>query len=294
MGRADPLRSFVVTKYAPVSSRDLKQWVFTESGAKRKLLVFVHGFNTTFAEAVYGFAQIVRDSGAETRPVLFSWPSAGGPLNYLYDVNSATFSRDDLEFVLTRAVNDPNINEIAVMAHSLGNWLLMETLRQMSIRKGRIDPKIKNVIMADPDIDIDVFHKQLDRIGGPRPRTTIFTSRDDKALEISKNLAGNVVRVGDLNPNLSKYRSRLDRYNIVIVDLTKASAGDAWDHAKFDDDPLIIRQIGKRLFADRELWTSRPVEGEQVIGGPIAAIASATISGLRAVGHTEPWERSRR
>jgi hypothetical protein len=40
-----------------------------------KVLVFVHGFNNRFDDAVYRFAQIVQDSRAPVIPVLFTWPS---------------------------------------------------------------------------------------------------------------------------------------------------------------------------------------------------------------------------
>ena len=43
----------------------------------RRVLVFVHGFNTRFEEAVYRFAQIVHDARVQVAPVLFTWPSGG-------------------------------------------------------------------------------------------------------------------------------------------------------------------------------------------------------------------------
>ena len=61
------------------------------------------------------------------------------------------------------------MSDITVMAHSMGNWVMVEALRQMSIRQGRIFPKIKNVIMASPDLDVDVFRSELLQIAKPRP-----------------------------------------------------------------------------------------------------------------------------
>ena len=93
--------------------------------------------------------------------MLFTWPSRGDVLGYVYDKESATYSRDDLEYLLTRAALDPNVSDITVMAHSMGNWVMMEALRQMSIRQGHVFPKIKNVIMASPDLDVDVFRSSV-------------------------------------------------------------------------------------------------------------------------------------
>src|ERR1700677_809050 len=44
---------------------------------RSKVLVFVHGFNNRFDDAVYRFAQIVQDSKAPVIPVLFTCPSRG-------------------------------------------------------------------------------------------------------------------------------------------------------------------------------------------------------------------------
>ena len=51
---------------------------------KKQVLVFVHGFNNRFEDAVYRFAQIVHDSGTQAVPVLFTWPSKASVLAYGY------------------------------------------------------------------------------------------------------------------------------------------------------------------------------------------------------------------
>ena len=66
----------------------------------RRVLIFVHGFNTRFEEAVYRFAQIVHDARVDVAPVLFTWPSGGSVTDYVYDRDSAVYSRDALEAVL--------------------------------------------------------------------------------------------------------------------------------------------------------------------------------------------------
>ncbi len=56
-------------------------------------IVFVHGFNTTFSQAALRFAQIVWDMQFKGTSVLYSWPSHGGILNYLYDRDSVSHLR---------------------------------------------------------------------------------------------------------------------------------------------------------------------------------------------------------
>ena len=103
---------------------------------KRQVLVFVHGFNNRFEDAVYRFAQIIHDSGTEAVPVLFTWPSRASVLAYGYDRESSTYSRDQLENVLKGLAADPQVGEVSILSHSMGNWLVLESLRQMAIRDG--------------------------------------------------------------------------------------------------------------------------------------------------------------
>src|SRR6185437_16121315 len=179
----------------------------------RRVLIFVHGYNTRFEEAVYRFAQIVHDARVDVAPVLFTWPSGGSVTDYVYDRDSALYSRDALEALLQALVKDPNVDSISILAHSMGNYLTIESLRQMAIRDRGLSPKIRDVMMAAPDIDIDVFRRQIAEIdAGPRPaHFTLFVSRDDRALGISSFLARDSTRLGALDPTQEPYRSILEK-----------------------------------------------------------------------------------
>ena len=67
---------------------------------ERRIMVFVHGFNTNFAEGVYRHAQMMHDFGTPAIGVHYSWPSAADARLYLYDRDSAFFARDGLERLL--------------------------------------------------------------------------------------------------------------------------------------------------------------------------------------------------
>src|ERR1700683_1755296 len=164
----------------------------------RRVLIFVHGFNTRFEEAVYRFAQIVHDARVDVAPVLFTWPSGGNVTDYVYDRDSAVYSRDAFEVLLQALVKDPNVDSISILAHSMGNYLAIESLRQMSIRDRGLSPKIRDVMMASPDIDVDVFRRQIAEIdAGPRPaQFSLFIARDDRALGLSSFLARDSTRLG--------------------------------------------------------------------------------------------------
>jgi esterase/lipase superfamily enzyme len=220
----------------------------------RRVLIFVHGFNTRFEEAVYRFAQIVYDARVDVAPVLFTWPSGGNVTDYVYDRDSAVYSRDALEVVLQALVKDPNVDSISVLAHSMGSYLVIESLRQMAIRDRGLSPKIRDVMLASPDIDVDVFRRQIAEIdAGPRPaQFTLFTSRDDRALGLSSFLARDSTRLGSLDPNKEPYRSILEQGRVQVIDLTGTASSDFTNHGRFASGE-VVGAIGERLAEGQSL-----------------------------------------
>jgi hypothetical protein len=84
-------------------------------------IVFVHGFNTTFNQGALRFAQIVWDMQFKGTAVLYSWPSRGGLLNYLYDRDSALKSRPRFVELLHILQEQAEIQTLHILAHSMGN-----------------------------------------------------------------------------------------------------------------------------------------------------------------------------
>jgi esterase/lipase superfamily enzyme len=267
----------VAVKRLPPDAVAGRAWLRRNLPKSRKVLVFVHGFNNRYGDAVYRFAQIVHDSNADAAPILFTWPSAGKLFDYNYDRESTIYSRDGLETVLRLLAEDPQVSDVTVLAHSMGTWLTMESLRQMAIRDRRVAPKIKNVILASPDIDVDVFRRQFRDLGDRHPKFTVFVSRDDRALAVSRFVAGNVNRLGQINPEAEPYRSEAAKDGITFIDLTKlnASGGDL-NHDKFATSPEIVRVIGTRLVNGQSLS-----ESQIGLGDSITILAAGT---AKAVG----------
>jgi esterase/lipase superfamily enzyme len=194
----------------------------------RKVFVFIHGYNTLFAEGLYRFAQVVHDSKATGVPVLFTWASRGKLAAYVYDNNSATAARDDLEHTL-RLLLASNADQVNILAHSMGNWVTVEALRQMKI-SGNLQyaSKFGNVFLAAPDIDVDVFKSQMRAFGKPHKPYYIVLSKDDKALGFSKFIAGGENRVG-ADGNIEE----LEALGATVIDLTDVKGDDPTNHDKF-------------------------------------------------------------
>lgn len=281
----NPATDFVAVKADVIDRAQALTW-FNRSLRKlpkRQVLVFIHGFNNRFEDAVFRFAQIVHDSQAPVVPILFTWPSRGSVLAYGYDRESTAYSRNALENMLKAISRDPNVGEISILAHSMGNSLALETLRQMAIRDGRVAPKIRNVLLAAPDVDVDLAREAFIDMGpqSQRPALTLFVSQDDRALAVSRRVWGGEARLGAINPEEEPYRTELEKAKVTVLDLTKLRAGDALNHGKFAESPEVVQLIGKRLAEGQTVTDSRVGLGDRIIQVTAgAASAVGTAAGL--------------
>jgi esterase/lipase superfamily enzyme len=283
----NPATDFVALHAEPVERAKVAAWTgrTVRRGAKRHVLVFVHGFNNKFEDAVFRFAQIVHDSGAEVAPVLFTWPSKGSVLAYGYDRESTNFSRNGLETLLRDLANDPNVGEITVLAHSMGNWLTLESLRQMAIRDRRVAPKIRNVILAAPDVDMDLAREAFRDMGPNRPRLTLMVSGDDQALAVSRLVWGDSVRLGAIDPTAEPYRSELESQNIGVLNLSTVKGDDPLNHGKFASGE-VVALLGKRLADGQPISDGQVGIGDRLVS--TAAGAASTIATGAALAVAAP------
>lgn len=248
----NPDKHFVTTQRSFLSAsqfqEQIRQRAWQTGGEANSVLVFVHGYNTLYEEAVYWLAQIVHDSGYTGTAVLFAWPSMGKAPLYLADREASTYSRDYLEQALLQIAAIPEVHEINILAHSMGSWLGVETLRQAKMNgHGDFNGKIRDVILASPDLDVNVFRTQLQTIGRlPRP-ITILTAGDDKALALSTKLAGNVDRVGRVTAGDARAIAAASEFNLQVMDLTAVDDGGGNHHSKYSHSAPVIAAIGSRL-----------------------------------------------
>ncbi|WGD28461.1 alpha/beta hydrolase [Ancylobacter sp. WKF20] len=207
---------------------DLKAELARRKPGDRDVTIFIHGYNTLFSEALYRFTQMAEDSKQPGVPVLFTWASRGSVADYVYDTNSATAARDRLEETI-RLILSSGAEKITILAHSMGNWVTVEALRQIKISGTPLPPdKIENIILAAPDIDVDVFKSQLKRFGKPPKPFIVIVSRDDKALAFSDFIAGDKPRLGAYTND-----EELVELGAVVVDMTKVKSADEFNHGKF-------------------------------------------------------------
>ncbi len=262
----DPRKTFATTDARLVDLPGFRS-AFQALRSKQKpahVLVFIHGYNTRFDEAVFRFAQVTLDTGgnSEVVPVLFSWPSWGKLSSYAYDRESASVSRDALANLLLELSSQPSIGHITVLAHSMGGWLTMEAMRTIALKRGEIPLKITDLMLAAPDIDVDVAVSQGKALTGHRPRITLFTSKDDRALSWSRLAWGSTAQLGAIDVTAEPYRSGLAREGVQVIDLSTDTTGDPLKHGKFAESPRAVQAIAARLAAGHKLAPGHDDPGE--------------------------------
>ena len=133
----------------------------------------------------------------------------------------------------------------------------MESIRQLSLSdRADVLQKISPLVLASPDIDIDVFRSQLRAID-PRPEPVIvFVSTEDSALKLSQQLRGGHARVGE-GSNIQA----LQDAGIVVIDLSELDEGEGTKHGAFASSPALIRAIEQVNVAEA---SQRSADGAQV------------------------------
>ena len=257
---------------------ELASHVSGRIGVNRDILVFVHGFNTSFEEARWRAGQIAADSHFGGVPILFTWPTRGGLLAYASDKDSATASRDAFEELLQNLAKTPGLGRIHILAHSMGCWLTMEALREIAISGNRdLGGHLGEVMLAAPDIDMDIFAKQMARIAPAE--VTVFATANDRALSLSSWIADARQRVGAIDPSKPKDKAALEQLGVKVYDLSAFSDG-LIGHGLYADTPDVIKAIGTQLTAPRaqEVNTVSVIDatGNDGAPSPPAAAAAAT------------------
>ncbi len=220
---------------------------FAQAALGRDLLLYIHGYRESFESAATSTVQL--SEGIRFRGVtgLFTWPSAGSTLSYVSDRESAMWSRDAFEDLLTALSRTPSGGRVHLVAHSMGTLLTLETLRMLRGSGGeRAMERIGAVVMAAPDIDIDLFARGLERLGPDARKITVISSTNDRALQVSSRLAGGIVRAGGAE------RERLEALGVRVADASEFGGSFInINHDLFLSNPE-VQQVVKRAIERAE------------------------------------------
>ena len=174
---------------------DLKSCVGRSSD--REAFVFVHGFNVGFETAARRTAQIAYDLKFDGAPIFYSWPSQEGLLAYTVDETNVAWTVPHLKEFLVAVASRSGARSMHLVAHSMGNRALTSALRELAMEMKADCPKFHEVVLTAPDIDADVFRRDLaPAIARVANRVTLYASSNDEALIASKAIHG-YRRAGD-------------------------------------------------------------------------------------------------
>jgi len=212
---------------------------FADAATGSDVLIYVHGYNETFESAATNAGQLSHTLQFAGRTALFAWPSGGKLLDYAYDRESALWSRDGFVQVLKALAANPTVGRIHIVAHSMGSFLTLETLRELR-DSADVSARLGAIVFASPDVDIDTFEQAVSKLGPLAQRMTLIVDPGDRALAISSRLAGGVARAGTAD------RARLEALGVRVADTT----GRGWSllrHSLFLSNSGVTQVVRRAL-----------------------------------------------
>ena len=170
----------------------------------QKVLIFIHGFNNDFVDAVTAAAQLAYDVHFEGTVVAFDWTSKHSLIDYPYDKEESDRSITQFLRFLTAIRSVARSQDITIVGHSMGTRLIASAMRD-EMSDGIAD-KYRHIVLAASDIDSMIFMNQLaPKLIAKGSFVTMYASSQDKALMASSGLQGGA-RVGSGPPAVISFR----------------------------------------------------------------------------------------
>ena len=249
----DAAKHFTLKELKASSREELAQIVrdrlAASSDYKDQALVFIHGFNTAFENALFRTAQIAYDLKFDGAPFMYSWPSKGqlGLQDYSYDRESSGQSEPYLRQFLEFVTRDTGARKVNIIAHSMGNQLLLNVLRDLK-RNAPPDVTIGQVILAAPDVDRDTFEFMAKEISGLGQSITMLAASNDRALEASRRFWGGVPRAGDVPAEGPLVIAGIDTIDIsrLSTEMLSLNHNGYADKRQLIDDMRLLLKDGTR------------------------------------------------
>ena len=236
----DPEKHVVLHRVNRSDSKDSFYSDLNESLAKtanQQALVFVHGYNVSFDDAVKRTAQIVHDLEFDGAPICYSWASHGALANYTNDMANADATVLALQSFLEETVRRTGNTTIHLVAHSMGNRALLQALDRIAVSSQRNHDKMfGQLVMAAPDVSAVDFKNRFASSAMELAETiTLYASSKDRALIASTKIHGHN-RAGLAGENLVVVDG-IDTIDVSEIDTSLIG------HSYYGDHPELIRDL---------------------------------------------------
>jgi esterase/lipase superfamily enzyme len=207
-----------------------------EDSASQSAMVFIHGYNVQFEDAVRRTAQIANDLEFDGAPIVYSWPSHGTLTSYSRDESNVAWTITHLEQFLMDVHEKTGVSQLHVIAHSMGNRALVGALERLALKHPDAQPMLGQVVLAAPDVDADEFRSRYAKaVATCSQQTTLYTSETDKALIASMTVHG-YQRLG-LSTKQTPTFAGIDTVDVSPVDTSLLG------HSYYGSHPLLIKDL---------------------------------------------------
>ncbi len=212
----------------------------------KEAFIYIHGFNNTFDYAASVLAEFWHFGGRPGVPILYTWP-AGSPgllKGYNHDRESGEFTTYHLKQFIRALAAMPELKRINIIAHSRGTDVAASALRELLIedrgggRSARETYKIGHVVLASPDLDVDVMSQRFtaELFFDVCERLTVYVSKKDKAIGLAAWLFRSRERLGQLRietlGEAGKERlKQVGRVDIIDARVKTGSMGHSYYHS---------------------------------------------------------------
>lgn len=166
------------------------------------VLLFVHGYRTSFEDAARRTARIASDLRLAGVPLFYSWPSQGRLSGYAVDETNAQWSLPHLASFLTDLAERAPEAHLYLLGHGMGCRVLARAVAGLATARPDLAPRLRELILAAPDIDADAFRDELaPALASAGIHVTLYASSGDAALQLAQR-ARPAPRAGDGGPAL--------------------------------------------------------------------------------------------
>lgn len=164
----------------------------------RDVLIYIHGFNNSFEDSMRQAAQLKADLHFKGPVIAYSWASKAKTTGYHDDAKAARQSLEQLSNVLMFFLNekhgDPRFDcppgKVHVIAHSMGNWLFLNSVGLLNLRHELYENSFGTVILASPDVSTLSIPGLASVIAKGSNRVSLYYSSKDLALHVSRFIHG--------------------------------------------------------------------------------------------------------
>jgi esterase/lipase superfamily enzyme len=167
----------------------------------------------------------------------------------------------------------PEVRNIHVIAHSRGTDVAASALRELHLeisgsgKSTRETLKLKTLILAAPDLDVDVVLQRLvtARVGRVPERFALYVCAMDEALGISNWLFSGISRLGTIRSNIftpAELQALRSSKTVQIIDARVSNPGSS-GHSYFYSNPavssdvILLLRYGFAPGEDRPLRTTK-------------------------------------